>query len=66
MRQKYPKFTPCVRKCCLNEEDMCLGCFRLLEEILAWHHADEDQKQVIIAAALQRKAAYHAGVLSAK
>lgn len=60
MKQKQIKFTPCVRKCCLNEEDVCLGCFRHLDEILAWHHSDEAQKQAIIENSMKRKAQYSA------
>ncbi|MDN3685302.1 DUF1289 domain-containing protein [Vibrio sinaloensis] len=26
---------PCVRNCCLNERDICLGCGRTLQEIFA-------------------------------
>jgi predicted Fe-S protein YdhL (DUF1289 family) len=28
--------SPCVRNCCLNEDDICLGCRRSLSEIIAW------------------------------
>ncbi len=31
------KTTPCVRNCCLDQYDVCMGCFRTLEEILHWH-----------------------------
>lgn len=40
--------TPCVRNCCLDDNDMCLGCFRLLSEILAWGKASEDEKREIL------------------
>ncbi|MGZ8189828.1 MAG: DUF1289 domain-containing protein [Methylococcaceae bacterium] len=33
-------YTPCIRKCCLNEDDICLGCFRSLDEIMYWTQAD--------------------------
>ncbi len=42
--------SPCVRKCCLDG-DQCLGCGRLMPEILEWAAAtDERQCQIIIAA----------------
>jgi len=28
--------SPCVRNCCLNEKDICLGCYRHLDEITGW------------------------------
>lgn len=40
--------TPCVRNCCLDSNDMCMGCYRLLAEILAWGEASEDEKQEIL------------------
>ncbi|MDP1667013.1 MAG: DUF1289 domain-containing protein [Methylobacter sp.] len=47
--------SPCVRDCCLNEEDVCLGCFRSIDEILQWSDATEQQKQKIIHLANARK-----------
>ena len=50
--------SPCVRKCCLDEQDICLGCFRSLTEIIAWHDADHAGRQEILRAAVQRKKEY--------
>ena len=41
--------SPCVSNCCLNEEDICLGCFRSLTEITGWSQAPDSGKQDIIA-----------------
>lgn len=40
--------SPCVRNCCLNEQDICVGCFRSLDEILAWSKVDEAQQLRIL------------------
>lgn len=32
--------SPCIRNCCLDEQDICLGCFRSLEEIKVWGRSD--------------------------
>ncbi|WP_417225334.1 DUF1289 domain-containing protein [Amphritea sp.] len=40
--------TPCVRNCCLDEQDICLGCFRSLNEILTWRAASEAEKQATL------------------
>jgi predicted Fe-S protein YdhL (DUF1289 family) len=50
--------SPCVRNCCLNEQGICLGCFRSIDEILQWKDAAEQQKQEIINLANARKIEY--------
>lgn len=46
--------SPCVRNCCLDENDVCMGCGRQIDEILAWHRADGEERGEIIALAKQR------------
>nr|WP_246143346.1 DUF1289 domain-containing protein [Colwellia echini] len=46
--------TPCVRNCCLDEADICLGCFRHLDEILAWRDCSSAEKQNIMKKCQQR------------
>ncbi len=50
--------SPCVRKCCLNEDDVCIGCFRTLEEIIHWSEAGDDEHRAILKNARERKAAW--------
>jgi len=40
--------SPCVRNCCLDENDICLGCHRALSEILRWSEASEEDKSAIL------------------
>jgi predicted Fe-S protein YdhL (DUF1289 family) len=40
--------SPCVRNCCLDDKDICLGCYRSLSEILRWSEAKEDEKKEIL------------------
>jgi uncharacterized protein len=47
--------SPCVRNCCLDENDICLGCGRQLDEILRWRDASDDEREIILAAARQRR-----------
>ena len=57
MKRAAPSITsPCVSNCCLDNNDMCVGCFRLMEEILIWSDSDEVQKQNILDVCAQRKA----------
>lgn len=59
-----PEITsPCVRKCCLNEQDICLGCYRSLNEIIDWAAADSVTRQRYLANAAQRKAKINANYL---
>lgn len=45
---------PCKRNCCLDHDDICLGCGRSLTEICGWHQADAAQKEQILVQAEQR------------
>ncbi|MEH6713341.1 MAG: DUF1289 domain-containing protein [Paraglaciecola polaris] len=40
--------SPCVRNCCLNNQDMCVGCFRMLDEIVGWGQATSIQRKSIL------------------
>ena len=46
--------SPCRRQCCLDDQDVCLGCGRTLAEILAWGQADGARRRAICSAALMR------------
>jgi predicted Fe-S protein YdhL (DUF1289 family) len=46
---------PCVRNCCLNEANICLGCFRSLEEIVRWGLADDEERGLIMQKVRQRR-----------
>ena len=47
--------SPCVRNCCLSDDDICLGCFRLLDEIMFWNEADDQERRVILQNAQHRR-----------
>ena len=53
-----PRQSPCVRDCCLGDDDTCLGCFRTLEEIKEWGLADDQRRDVILENAKQRREVY--------
>ena len=48
---------PCIKKCSLNDEDVCLGCFRTFEDMKAWRHATRLEKETILLLAQKRKIA---------
>jgi predicted Fe-S protein YdhL (DUF1289 family) len=41
--------SPCVRNCCLDENDCCLGCYRHIDEIIRWSNAGDEEKLEILA-----------------
>ncbi|TMM45620.1 DUF1289 domain-containing protein [Colwellia ponticola] len=47
--------SPCVSNCCLDNDDICLGCFRHIDEIVAWRGYSDQEKQRIIALCCQRQ-----------
>lgn len=57
--------SPCVRNCCLDADDVCLGCFRTLTEITQWGGADAHERREILARCRLRAAARHGGADSA-
>lgn len=36
--------SPCIRHCCLDQNDRCVGCFRTIEEIVSWSSFSNVQK----------------------
>ncbi len=46
---------PCIRKCCLNEKDICMGCFRTFEDMKLWRGATQAQKLDILQRAKERR-----------
>lgn len=49
--------SPCVRNCCLNKEDICVGCFRHIDEIVGWNRLPEEEKQHVLERSEARKIA---------
>ena len=56
----HPTQSPCVRNCCLDDDETCLGCFRSLEEIKEWGLVDNRRRRSILLNAQQRREAYEA------
>ena len=47
--------SPCIRNCCLNNDDICLGCGRSLQEITQWSNATTADKIRILQLSAARK-----------
>ncbi len=46
--------SPCIRKCTLDDNDVCVGCFRHIDEICAWGSASNDRRREILQLAAER------------
>jgi predicted Fe-S protein YdhL (DUF1289 family) len=48
--------SPCVRNCCLDANDMCIGCYRTIEEVVGWRDKTDLERKFIIESCNERKA----------
>jgi len=46
--------SPCIRNCCLDGKDICLGCFRHLDEITGWQGFTNKEKKKVLLKCQQR------------
>lgn len=47
--------SPCVENCCLNNEKICLGCFRSIEEIAQWQQMKDTMRLDVLLKAENRR-----------
>jgi len=47
--------SPCIRNCCLDNKDICMGCFRSLEEITQWTLVDKETRQHFLKNCAERR-----------
>ena len=40
--------SPCIRVCTLDDTDTCVGCYRSMDEILAWGGASDEERKAIL------------------
>ena len=46
--------SPCIGICQLNSDSVCLGCGRLISEIVEWTRASEARRRQIVELSTQR------------
>ncbi len=46
--------SPCIRVCTLDENDVCVGCRRTLDEIVAWAGLSPEEQHAVIARLAER------------
>ena len=47
--------SPCIRNCCLDNNDICLGCFRAIDEIVGWQNKPETERLKILEKCAKRQ-----------
>lgn len=57
MNEERELASPCISVCLLDEQDICLGCYRSAAEITDWFMANPSEKRDILARALDRRLA---------
>jgi predicted Fe-S protein YdhL (DUF1289 family) len=40
--------SPCIHVCALNENDLCVGCYRSGDEILGWMEMSNDERSEVL------------------
>ena len=43
-----PVASPCVNVCALDEQDICIGCQRTVQEITRWARMDNDERRAVL------------------
>jgi predicted Fe-S protein YdhL (DUF1289 family) len=46
--------SPCISVCALNDDGVCIGCWRNVHEIAEWTQLGDQQKREVIRTAHQR------------
>lgn len=47
--------SPCISVCFLNEQDICAGCHRSVDEIGRWWQMSDDERRVVLARCVERR-----------
>jgi predicted Fe-S protein YdhL (DUF1289 family) len=48
--------SPCIAVCALDENDVCIGCYRTGEEITQWGEMDNQKKSEVMKDVVKREA----------
>jgi predicted Fe-S protein YdhL (DUF1289 family) len=43
-----PISSPCIGKCLLGPDKICIGCFRTINEITVWSQVDDETRNVFL------------------
>lgn len=54
MNAAAPIKSPCISVCALDDNDVCIGCWRSADEIGRWRDLSDEQKREVLVLAQQR------------
>ncbi|WP_263145381.1 DUF1289 domain-containing protein [Pseudomonas sp. RIT-PI-AD] len=54
MEPRRPVASPCVHVCALDEQDICIGCQRSMDEITRWGRMDDAERLRVLARCIER------------
>jgi predicted Fe-S protein YdhL (DUF1289 family) len=46
--------SPCVNACALDNNDLCLGCYRSVDEIMLWTQMNNEERRDVLRKAAER------------
>lgn len=49
--------SPCISVCVLDEQDICMGCYRSADEITDWFMCSNEKKMEVLRLARERREA---------
>jgi predicted Fe-S protein YdhL (DUF1289 family) len=49
--------SPCISICALNDDDVCMGCYRTSDEIRNWVMMDDEARMGVIKVSMKRSRA---------
>ncbi|QTH63411.1 DUF1289 domain-containing protein [Psychrosphaera ytuae] len=55
MSDEAKRQSPCIRQCCLDHNDVCIGCYRTMTEILAWTKMSSQKRNEVLILCRQRQ-----------
>lgn len=47
--------SPCVSICALDGDDICVGCYRTMDEIMHWSQMNNDQRREVLQKIAERE-----------
>ena len=47
--------SPCISVCALDDNDICTGCFRSVDEIRGWNMYSNQEREAVLALAFDRE-----------
>ena len=59
MNSKSQIPSPCISICAMNDDDVCMGCYRTDKEIREWMLMDDTEKQAVLAKLFERAKKYN-------